>query len=68
MQSKAQSAEELAEEAAAAEANASRQVKVQERSPDGDEIEFDLLFEQKIKTNGGWMYDVYVTKDEKETR
>lgn len=29
---------------------------------------FEVFYENKIKTNGGWMYDILVSKDDKETR
>ncbi|CAI7908436.1 unnamed protein product [Closterium sp. NIES-53] len=67
-QSKSQSAEELAAAAAEQEASAARVVHITETAPSGEVIEFDLTTDNKIKTNGGWMYDIYVTKDDKETR
>ncbi|CAI5952118.1 unnamed protein product [Closterium sp. NIES-64] len=66
--SKSQSAEELAAAAAEQEASAARVVHISETAPSGEVIEFDLTMDAKIKTNGGWMYDLYVTKDDKETR
>ncbi|CAI7810492.1 unnamed protein product [Closterium sp. NIES-54] len=66
--SKSQSAEELAAAAAEQEASAARVVHITETAPSGEVIEFDLTTDNKIKTNGGWMYDIYVTKDDKETR
>jgi len=29
-------------------------------------LRYDLVIDDKIKTNGGWMYDIYITKDDKE--
>lgn len=66
--SKEQSKEELESAKAEAMANADKQMKVRERAPNGDEVEFEIRFENKMKTNGGWMYDIYITKDDKETR
>eukprot|EP00475_Leptophrys_vorax_P022640 TRINITY_DN30857_c0_g1_i1.p1 TRINITY_DN30857_c0_g1~~TRINITY_DN30857_c0_g1_i1.p1 ORF type:complete len:420 (-),score=26.91 TRINITY_DN30857_c0_g1_i1:217-1476(-) len=66
--SKEQSAEELAEAAAAQALAASRVVRVEETSPSGDVVAFDLTLEAKMKTNGGWMYDIRVGKDDKESR
>jgi hypothetical protein len=37
-------------------------------APNGDKVEFEIYFEQKFPTNGGWMFDILVTKDDKETR
>jgi hypothetical protein len=31
-------------------------------------VAFEVFYENKIKTNGGWMYDILVSKDDKETR
>lgn len=66
--SKELSAEELAAAVEADAAAASKRVQVKERSPSGEEVEFEILFDNKMKTNGGWMYDIYITKDDKETR
>ncbi|CAM6088785.1 unnamed protein product [Calypogeia fissa] len=37
-------------------------------APTGEKVEFEIFFEQKFPTNGGWMFDILVTKDDKETR
>jgi hypothetical protein len=34
---------------------------------DGEQIEFDITFTFKFKTNGGWMYDVSVSHQDKVT-
>lgn len=60
--------EELDAAAEADKAAASKRLQCKERSPSGEDVEFEILFENKIKTNGGWMYDIYITKDDKETR
>ena len=31
-------------------------------------IEYDIVYEMKLKTNGGYMYDVFMTYVHKETR
>lgn len=36
-------------------------------SPSGELIEFEIRFDSRFKTNGGWMFDVSVTKDDKTT-
>ncbi|KAG0631205.1 hypothetical protein M758_1G235300 [Ceratodon purpureus] len=35
--------------------------------PKGGEIVFELCVEDKWKTNGGWIFDILVSKDDKET-
>lgn len=66
--SKALSAAEVAEAAAAAAQSSSLKKRAAVRSPGGEVVEFDITYDGKIKTNGGWMFDVHITKDEKETR
>jgi hypothetical protein len=67
-QSEEQSSEEIAEaEKTLAEA-AARRKSIVVATPAGDEVAFEVFYENKIKTNGGWMYDILVSKDDKETR
>lgn len=66
--SKSQSVEELAAAAAEVAAAAQRVRRVDETAPSGEVVSFDLEMDDKIKTNGGWMYDIYITRDDKETR
>ncbi|CAM6033236.1 unnamed protein product [Sphagnum compactum] len=66
--SEEQSSEEIAEaEKTLAEA-AARRKSIVVATPAGDEVAFEVFYENKIKTNGGWMYDILVSKDDKETR
>ncbi|KAJ7522013.1 hypothetical protein O6H91_19G078700 [Diphasiastrum complanatum] len=37
-------------------------------APTGVIVEYEIFYEGKYKTNGGWMYDIAVKKDNKETR
>lgn len=68
IQSKDQSTEEIAEaEKTLAEAAARRKSAVV-KTPSGVEVNFEIYYANKIKTNGGWMYDILVSKDDKETR
>lgn len=36
--------------------------------PSGGTIDYDITYEMKFKTNGGWMYDIAITKDDTLTR
>eukprot|EP00245_Coleochaete_scutata_P004610 TRINITY_DN1736_c0_g1_i1.p1 TRINITY_DN1736_c0_g1~~TRINITY_DN1736_c0_g1_i1.p1 ORF type:complete len:443 (+),score=76.32 TRINITY_DN1736_c0_g1_i1:55-1383(+) len=51
----------------AAEAAAKRRSVVMQ-GPAGQEVQFDVYFEHKYPTNGGWMFDVQVKMDDKETK
>lgn len=66
--SKALSAEEVAAADAAAAKSSSLRKRAAVSAPGGEVVEFDITYDNKIKTNGGWMFDVHITKDEKETR
>lgn len=66
--SKGLSPEELAQNALAQAAAEATRKKVSVPVPSGGVIEYDIFYEMKFKTNGGWMYDVAVTYDDKETR
>jgi hypothetical protein len=68
IQAEDQSSEQLAEaEKNLAEAAARRKASTVQ-IPGGGEVSFEIFYEDKIKTNGGWMYDILVSKDDKETR
>ncbi|EFJ29207.1 hypothetical protein SELMODRAFT_410819 [Selaginella moellendorffii] len=66
--SKDQTPEELAAAAKAREEESSKRVACSVKTPDDREITFDVYYESKFVTNGGWMYDILVTHDNKETR
>lgn len=67
VQSEDQSSEEIAEaEKNLAEAAAQRRL-CTVATPNGGEIVFEINIEDKWKTNGGWMFDIRVSKDDKET-
>jgi len=51
--SKELSAAELAAAAEADKAAASNRLQCKEKSPSGEDIEFEILFDNKMKTNGG---------------
>lgn len=36
--------------------------------PSGGSMDFDVTYEMKFKTNGGWMYDIVIIKDDSQTR
>ncbi|KAI5076281.1 hypothetical protein GOP47_0008346, partial [Adiantum capillus-veneris] len=36
--------------------------------PSGGTMDYDIAYEMKYKTNGGWMYDIAVTRDDTLTR
>lgn len=36
--------------------------------PSGGTMDYEIAYEMKYKTNGGWMYDIAVTKDDTLTR
>ena len=36
--------------------------------PSGGVMNYDIMYEMKFKTNGGWMYDIAVTRDDTLTR
>ena len=38
------------------------------KTPSGGVMDYDIMYEMKFKTNGGWMYDIAVTKDDTLTR
>lgn len=62
-----QSGEELAQaEKELAEAAARRRM-CKVKVPNGGEIVFEINVEDKWVTNGGWIYDILVSKDDKET-
>ncbi|KAL2610401.1 hypothetical protein R1flu_028974 [Riccia fluitans] len=63
-----QTEEEIAAAAKTQAEEAAKRHTVVVTSPDGDKIEFEIYFEFKFPTNGGWMYDILVSKDDKETR
>lgn len=66
-QSEDQSSEELAQaEKNLAEAAARRRL-CTVPIPKGGEIVFEINVEDKWKTNGGWIFDIRVSKDDKET-
>ncbi|KAH9299748.1 hypothetical protein KI387_031430 [Taxus chinensis] len=62
------SPEELAQNALAQAAAEATRKKVSVPIPSGGVLEYDIFYEMKFKTNGGWMYDVAVTYDDKETK
>lgn len=66
-----QSEDQTSEELAQAEQNlaeaAARRRSCTVPIPKGGEIVFEINIEDKWKTNGGWMYDIRVSKDDKET-
>lgn len=62
------STEERAQSALAQAAAEAKRKKVCVPVPSGGFVEYDILYEMKFKTNGGWMYDVAVTHDDKETK
>lgn len=66
--SKGLSREELAQIALQQAAADATRKKVSVSVPSGGDIEYGIFYEMKFKTNGGWMYDVAVTYDDKETR
>lgn len=66
--SEGQSEEELAAAAAQAEAAAKKTRAIVEKAPGGEDVDFNITFVNKIVTNGGWMFDILITKDDKETR
>ncbi|KAG6541799.1 hypothetical protein Mapa_016814 [Marchantia paleacea] len=63
-----QTADEIASAAKALAEEAAKRRAVVVTSPQGENIEFEIFFEFKFPTNGGWMYDILVSKDDKETR
>eukprot|EP00271_Cylindrocystis_brebissonii_P016482 TRINITY_DN4012_c0_g1_i2.p1 TRINITY_DN4012_c0_g1~~TRINITY_DN4012_c0_g1_i2.p1 ORF type:complete len:471 (+),score=118.13 TRINITY_DN4012_c0_g1_i2:152-1414(+) len=66
--SQGQSAQELADQAEqdAEAAAASREVAIP--APSGEMVEFNITFISKFRTNGGWMFDLTINKDNKDTR
>jgi hypothetical protein len=67
LQSENQSSEELAQaEKNLAEAAARRRL-CKVPTPNGGEIVFEICVEDKWTTNGGWIFDILVSKDDKET-
>lgn len=66
--SKDLSPEELAKSAVEQAKAGAKKKNVSVPIPSGGVIEYDIVYEMKFKTNGGWMYDVAVTYDDKETR
>lgn len=66
--SKDLSPEELARSAVAQAQAGAKRKNVSVPVPSGGVIEYDIVYEMKFKTNGGWMYDVAVTYDDKETK
>jgi hypothetical protein len=65
--SAAKSAEELQAAVALEEERKSNERHVSAVAVDGEQIEFDITFTFKFKTNGGWMYDVSVSHQDKVT-
>ncbi|KAL3690234.1 hypothetical protein R1sor_016543 [Riccia sorocarpa] len=63
-----QTEEEIAAAAKVQAEEAAKRHSVVVTSPEGENIEFEIFFEFKFPTNGGWMYDILVSKDDKETR
>eukprot|EP00897_Mesotaenium_endlicherianum_P007252 jgi/Mesen1/6555/ME000334S05900 len=47
--------------------SANQRRKVSLSAPDGEVVDFEINIQAKIVTNGGWMFDVLVAKDDKET-
>jgi len=66
--SKDLSPEELAKSAVAQAQAGAKRKNVSVPVPSGGVIEYDIVYEMKFNTNGGWMYDVAVTYEDKETR
>lgn len=66
--SKGLSDEEIATMAAEGAANAAKSSRVVATSPSGETVEFDIEYVRKFNTNGGWMFDININKDDKETR
>ncbi|KAH7280571.1 hypothetical protein KP509_36G003400 [Ceratopteris richardii] len=53
------------------ESNSETEVKVKAVSikvPSGGTIDYEIAYEMKFKTNGGWMYDIAITRDDTLTR
>eukprot|EP00850_Spirogloea_muscicola_P003557 SM000014S00345 [mRNA] locus=s14:826697:828744:+ [translate_table: standard] len=65
--SKEQSKEQLEETERQLSEAASRRREVAVGAPDGTEVKFEIFLQNKFKTNGGWMYDVKLSHDDKET-
>eukprot|EP01018_Ginkgo_biloba_P034903 Gb_22550 [translate_table: standard] len=66
--SKELSPQEQAEAARAQAAAAAERKQVSVPIPSGGVLEYEITYEMKWKTNGGWMYDIAVNYDDRETR
>lgn len=53
---------------AASKAESVQRKSVSVKIPSGGTVDYDIIYEMKYKTNGGWMYDIAVIKDDQETR
>lgn len=67
LQSQEQSQDELAKAAEEEAEAAAKRRQASVPAPNGDVVDFEIVFVAKYKTNGGWMYDILVNKDDKET-